>query len=397
MTDQWPDSEVPEMPEEGAPIRLQIANIGGDLRLRGWDEDRVAADGVAAAFEPDEEGVIAIQVPGDLSLRVPPGVEIVCHNVGGDARLSGLSGPARIDNVGGDLVARGIGSLQARHIGGDLRAKAVFGDIAIGQIGGDATLREIEGEVKIEAIGADLYVRELKGVCAVGRVGSDLVLSTEFMAGGVYRFTVGSDIVCRVPPQASVRFRIADCGDLVIDAPDAELSEGREYDEVVFGDGAALVELSAGSDIRLVEKDEDYMMAINFQLEGELASRLDGIEEKLAEQLSGLDELLSEKAAHLRMKADRAAERAMQEAERAMRKAEKKVSGKHKRGFSFSFGGDWPPPRGPHGPGKPHVPRPPEPHSGVTDEERLMILRMVEARQISVEEAEKLLAALEGR
>ena len=51
-------------------------------------------------------------------------------------------------------------------------------------------------------------------------------------------------------------------------------------------------------------------------------------------------------------------------------------------------------------PGVPTPPPPlrPEPESKpVSDEERLMVLRMVQEKKISVEEAEKLLKALEGR
>jgi hypothetical protein len=134
------------------------------------------------------------------------------------------------------------------------------------------------------------------------------------------------------------------------------------------------------------------MMAINFQLEGELAERLAGLEERLTEQLSGLDELILRKTEKVRERAEKQAERAMRQAERVARKADR---GKRK-GFTFSFGSD------PFETGFSRRParaaRPPEPPvEPVSDEERLMILRMVENRQISVDEAEKLLAALEGR
>ena len=42
-------------------------------------------------------------------------------------------------------------------------------------------------------------------------------------------------------------------------------------------------------------------------------------------------------------------------------------------------------------------PPPPPPSDPVTDEERMSILRMVEQKKISIAEAEKLLAALEGK
>ncbi|MBN2472303.1 MAG: hypothetical protein JXN59_16380, partial [Anaerolineae bacterium] len=219
--------------------------------------------------------------------------------------------------------------------------------------------------------------------------GSDLVLNTDFLPGAVYRFNVGGDIVCRVAPHADARFRILDCDDLVIDIPGAEQHEADTYDEIVLGEGAALVELTAGGEIRLVGQDEDYLMAINLQLEEDLQARLSGLEEKLAEQLSGLDDLIETKADRLRQRAEQKADRVLQ---KAMRDAERRAErDKRKRSFTFSFGG------GSSAPRPPRPPAPPEPREPVTDDERLLILRMLEQKQISVEEAEKLLSALEGR
>jgi hypothetical protein len=48
-------------------------------------------------------------------------------------------------------------------------------------------------------------------------------------------------------------------------------------------------------------------------------------------------------------------------------------------------------------PWPPQPPNPPEAREPVSDEERLMILRMLEQKKISLEEAENLLAALEGK
>lgn len=380
-----------ELTQTGTP-RLVIDHVGGSLRLRGWDRRAISAEGDRAEIREAEDGRFNVNGAGDLTVRVPVDTEIALTTVGGDAKITGVEGSVTIGNVGGDLVLRKIGPVTIDNIGGDLHLKSAGGDVRIQHVGGDATIREVEGQVFIVAVGADLYLRDVNGPAEVERIGSDLVLSTAYVPGAVYRFHVGSDIVCRIPPDQDVRFRILGCDDLTVDAPDAEVVEGGQYEEIVCGTGAALVELQAGGEIRLVGQDEDYLMAINVQLEEELEARLSGLEEKLSEQLAGLDEILAEKARHIRERAEREAERAMRKSERVLRQAErnnKMEQGKRKRGFTLTFGGEIPRP--------PRPPVPPQPHDPVTDEERLIILRMVEAGQISVEEAEKLLAALEGR
>lgn len=379
-----------ELTQTGAP-RIAIDQVSGSLRLRGWERRAISAEGDRAEILEGEEGRFTVRGADDLTVRVPTDSEITLASVGGDAKITGIEGAIAIDSVGGDLVLRKIGPVTIENIGGDLHLKSAGGAVRIEHVGGDATIREVEGEVAVTAVGADLYLRDSSGPAQVERIGSDLVLSTAFVPGATYRFNVGGDIVCRIPPDQDARFRILGCDDLTVDAPDARLIEGGEHEEIVFGDGSALVELQAGGEIRLVGQDEDYPMAINVQLEEELEARLSGLEERISEQLSGLDELLAEKAEHIRRRAEREAERAFRKSERAMRQAERKMEhGKRKRGFTLTFGGGIPRP--------PHPPAPPPPPAEpVTDEERLVILGMVEAGKISVEEAEKLLAALEGR
>ena len=101
-----------------------------------------------------------------------------------------------------------------------------------------------------------------------------------------------------------------------------------------------------------------------------------------------------------RRRAEKEAERAGRIAEAAQRRAEainRRVQQEHGR-RGWPFGGDTPrppqPPR-PPAPSRPFAPAPPT--DPVSDEERMMILHMVEQGKISVADAEKLLAALENK
>lgn len=373
-----------------APV-LTVAQVGSSLQVRGWDKDDVVANGGSIPVEMGSDGACHVQSNTDLKLRVPYPAVLEAHHIGSDARITNMAGTVTLDNVGSDLVLRDVGAVTARNIGSDLRIKSVTGDVRITHVGSDATIREVDGAVVLGMVGSDLYLKDIGGSCHVDRVGADLVLSTDFNAGDDYTFTVGGDIVARIPPDADVCFRIMRCSDLVVDALEAEIIEGDDFDEVIFGDGTAQVDLNAGGEIRLVAQAEDYMMALNVQLEEELASRLNSIEARLADQLVGLDDVLLNKAEQLREKAERQSERAIRQTEKALRKAERKTR-QTKRQFSFTLGlNDQARPKSKRRASTP------EPREPVTDVERLMILRMVEGGQISVEEAEKLLSALEGR
>jgi hypothetical protein len=93
--------------------------------------------------------------------------------------------------------------------------------------------------------------------------------------------------------------------------------------------------------------------------------------------------------------------RATRRAEEAARRAEHRIQSAMNRmenthwGMGGRVGGDFMKGMNLHM-GNPFTP-PQPPRDLVTDDERLMVLKMVQDKKISVEEAEKLLRAMEGR
>lgn len=441
--------DFPQGTQPGIRPQINVHGVHGDLQVRGWEAPAISAKGDAPQVEPLGEDGVQITSQGDLSLRVPQDADLTVDNVSGSARVIGLYHKVTLGNISGDLELRKIGTGSVENISGDLRLKRVEDGITIGSISGDASIRDVDGDTALGRVSGDLYVRSINGGCTAPYVSGDLVLSTDFLPDAPYAFRVSGDIICRVPEGANVTFYVPAGSDLTVDAASAEVMpasippvppipeippeppvgipgfppedlpgyppgppfDGIEFwgdaaiteeeaspeepmpeeeiaferkakpdgdwQAVIFGNGDAVVILEASGEIRLVGEDEDYMMAINFQIEGELAERLAGLEQRIASQLEGLDEVIAKKTEKMRARAEKEAERAARRAERVARKAQRKA-----RRVSVQFGGE---------------PRPAKPVEPVSDEERLMILKMVEAQQISVEEAERLLAALEGK
>jgi hypothetical protein len=97
------------------------------------------------------------------------------------------------------------------------------------------------------------------------------------------------------------------------------------------------------------------------------------------------------------MRAQDQSERVQHRVDAAMRRAEEKMRSAERRSAHMGISvGRWGVNFG--GPRPPVPPAPPRPPSDpVTDEERLTILKMLQEKKISLQEAEKLLAALEGK
>ena len=393
--------------------------IGGDLRLAGADAPEVfieSGDSVTVDSEPGGARV-RVSTLGDCSLRVPRQARLTLESVGGDARpVKDVAGPLVIGAVGGDLMLRRTGPVQAGQVGGDVSAREIAGPFNLAGAGGDVSAREIAGPFSSGFVGGDLSVREARAG-AEGEAGGDVILNLNFAPGQAYRFRANGDLICRVPPGASARLAITCNGELSVDVPGARQEPAEAGTLVILGDGAAEVQLASNGDVTLsdvtitssgvAESGDDFGENLAAQIEAQVAAKMAEVERELNAQfgelnlnLSGLGRLNAQDIAARARRAAEAARRKQEAAQRkveaAQRKAERVAervaerTGRTRRGWGFTIGAPMPPrPAAP--------PRPPAPSEPISDQERLTILRLLEQGKISAGDAEKLLAALEGK
>lgn len=375
---------------EHVTVPVIIQAIGGDLRLRGRDGNWLIVEGDDAHAEQLGEGQpYVVSCGGDARITVPDTVDVSVQNVGNDAKVTDLGGETDIQNVGGDLVVRNTNGVRIKTVSSDLRIKRIEGNVTVETVGSDATIREIGGAVWVSTIGSDLYLRNIDGGCTVENVGSDLVLSIEFSPGKEYRFSAGGDILCRVPPDTDARFILPLDSGVRLDVA-AEIIENEDEDQqiVTLGDGSATVYIDNADALRLVGEGEEFMINFGIQIEEELESRLSSLEEKLSSQLEGLDERIQARTEKFASQAEKFAERAQKQAERAaerIRRSMERQTRKRKPGprrVTMSVHSD-----------EARKRKDTEP---VSEQERLLILQMVQESKISIEEAERLLAALDS-
>ncbi len=378
-------------------VKVHVEPISGDLRVRGTDNEEVRIEGDRAAIRQDE-ATITVECQGDGKLYVPRRAFLAVQSAAGDVRIREIEGEITLHNVSGDLVARDVGPMTVQNISADMRIRRAS-SLSVQNVGADATVREGDGDVHIHAVGADLFIGEVEGSCVVERVGSDLVLNMDFAPDQEYRFRAGSDVVCRVLPKSSVRFLVPSHTDVRVQNEAATQTQEDGLQVICFGEGEATVYIEAGSAVRLMRQEEregdtgfafdfDFDFDFNPFIDEKFAESMANLEERLAEQLSDLDQRLSVTLARQAEKAKEHAERIRRRAEKRadrLQKAAERRTKSHPKGWAFWGGTPEPPP-----------PPPPAPEP-VSDEERLTVLRMLEEGKISVEEAERLLAALEGQ
>jgi hypothetical protein len=425
-----------------------VLEIHADLRLKGWDELQVAAktDSENNLSIEQQEDTIRVVCSSDCKVSVPRQAIVTVETVHGDATIKGLEGDLTIQEASGGLTLHGAGSTLIQTVHGDLSVKNIAGDLKINSVGGDASVRDVQGDFTVsEIVHGDLTLKDVSGN-ASAKADGNVTLSLDPAPGEQYDFTARGDLRCNLSADASAAVHIAHGGDVTVKISGVELAEvGDEPIDFTLGDGDAVLKLSADGNIfvgsqtpgwedmgnfgvefgkkfegigqefeglgekiseQITQQIESQMGMIDMQIEAQLSglnARLGAIglsseqQERVAERAREASEKANErvqekmrraqeKLDHKIAEAQHRAEQRAREAERRARVHERHAGVKEHRGWRF----DWPSPST-----APTAPVPPS--DPVSDDERMVILRMLEQKKITPEQAEQLLSALEGK
>jgi SHOCT-like domain len=408
----------------GPNPHILVHAVRGDLRVAGWDrlELMVKTDGSHLELLSNTDP-ISLSCDEDVILYLPRSANLQVESIAGDASLQALSGPVTLGPVAGDLTMkdlgpvmlgtvsgdaslRNIGALNAENISGDFALRGGHGICAVDLIGGDASIRDIDGMVAVESVGSDLYVRNIHGAVNVN-AGADVALFLEPLPGQTYDITAGDDLILRLSPDSNVKLHLTSGSpdSIRVDFPGVELPEDCRGCEVIIGTPAENMPtmlLTAGDDLLVTSQADSWDSAADFGV-----GMRDGSEwnippfqlpDDFSERINRRVQAAMERAqSHLEAasrRAETAGNRASIKIEAAMRRAEAKARAAEVRARRGQANlhvstGRWNWDISPHGPVPAAAP--------VSDDERLAILKMLQEKKISVEEAEKLLAALEGK
>jgi flagellar biosynthesis GTPase FlhF len=393
--------------------------------VKGWEKLEV----VAKSSSPDnlvmnaQDDEINVNCRGNCSIRVPYGVVFQDCHITGDATFKSLERELTISKLSGNLSLRSVGNANLGSVQGNISARNIDGKITIEKCQGNVSVRDIQGDLMIaESIAGNLTLKEIDGSAkahARGNISVELDPSPE----SSYDFQAKGNLACRVPADASVAVKILHGSKISVKIPGVEVPPIIDAPfDLVLGEGDANLTLDAPGNISLasrppdwdmgefeVEMSEDFDLmadALNEQISTRIEAQMEMMEEELEHQLDTLSFSL-EKTALSAEQAERIAERAREASERANRRAQEKIRrsqekmqrkleaaqrrAERKARAAERAARDR---RRRSEPPKRPIRQKTEP---VFDEERMMILQMLEQGKVTPEEAEQLLAALEGK
>jgi hypothetical protein len=360
----------------GRTPKIMIESIGGDLSLVGWEGDEILLKADDEEMRVSQDGdQVHVSCGDDLSLRVPKAASIFIGNIGGDASIRSLMGDIELKEIGGDLSLRDVNSVAIETVHADFSLRGARGHLFIKRADSDVSIRDVDGNVTLETAADDLALRDVRGNVSA-KVAEDVVMYLNPQAGNTYSVTAGDDILLVMPPKTNATLTL-NADDINIEWKGIADEEDATSRVVTLGDGSASISLSAGGDIRVSNQSDAGESAEDF---GNFAG--------VGMDWSGFGDRISRRVDQATQRAQRKVEEAARRIEQKTRDAEQRAS-RAGRGKVALEVGRWNWDFAPRG-----VPMPNR--SQVSDEERLTILKMLQEKKITAEEADKLLSALEG-
>jgi hypothetical protein len=406
-----------------------VLDINGDLRLKGQDEFEVIAksdDPEDLTFEVHEDQV-TIRCTSNCTVRVPRAAVVQVQAVHGDGVFKALDGGLTMDTIDGDLELRNVGNTLIGRVFGDFVGKNVDGDLSIDTVAGDVSLRNLQGNLAFSSrINGNLNLSNIGG-SAKAAVNGNITLRLDPSPGHDYEFSCNGNLFCRLSADASAEISVPKASQVMVDLPGIHASAPVQSPyALTLGEGDAKITLSANGNVILDTHAPDLDMEdFNINVDSEVNGIADAVSQQISQQVDSqvrmIEDQLNAQLASLTMRlnatklsedqarriedrareaSDRAAARAQERVRRAQERMEQKMAAAQRKMEYKAQAMERASRHGHHGwnftiPTPPNQPPPVE--DPVSEDERLMILRMLEQKQISMEEAEQLLTALESK
>lgn len=370
-------------------VNLVTINCKKSAFIRGWEKDEIEIRYPAnkeCNFNLDN-GVLDIDAKSYLILSVPKNIQFVIERIYGNLETAGGLGKMLIENVSGNCTIQSTENLTIENVSGNCKIGTITSKAKISNVGGNLSFIVENGVLSINGVGGNL-TGKADQITLSTSVGGNLKLEANQFVGEENHLRAGGSIKLHLPElnNLSINAKAGGIASIISGENTEKFTNGKF--EKKFGPGENIVQLKAGGNIKVSDQEADFEINQNFGTADD--DYVDEIEHKFetrALQSSGFDfsdlfDIDSEIGERVREKTQMADEKI----QKAMEKMERKFSFKEEYGM----------PRPPRPPRTPVEPQPRGPKSSpVSNEEKMMILQMLQDKKITAEEADRLLRALE--
>lgn len=405
-------------PTSSAP-EVIVNDAFGNLYMKGWDRSEVTVTAAPDNITLEEsDDVVRLSCRSDCTVRLPHETSLQVGSAKGAVRAKLLHDQINIGDVHGHVDLRDVSDVNIEKVYGHLRARRVAGDLTVPLVKGNVTLRSVSGSCLLENVKGNIDLRDVDGNIETS-VKGNARLRLSNLSGSNYIVEADGNIHCRIPQDANVVLDITSEAEVIrVKIPEASQTITQKEYTLTLGNEQASMKLSAKGNVYISASEtweereadeaytplpEDFGDQIAKQVEAQIDEQMEMMNRHLNEHFDRLSESISKSGLseeemerimeQARVKNERASVRAQEKMRRAQIKMERKLEATRRRSEMRAKSAS----RKGRTKGSWSVKIPTPPTDPVSEEERMMILRMLEQKKISPEEAEELLTALEGQ
>jgi hypothetical protein len=367
----------------GLSPNVHIVSCGGNLEIRGSSrEETIIEFNDTDTVINENEGAITIETDGSCVIRFPENGSVNIGDVDGSLQLKHALGSVIVASVDGSVSVRQVGPLAIGSVDGQVNIRNVNGSLTLEKAEGHVSVRDVAGEVVIAHVGGHFSGRNMAAGGRITNVDGNVALRTGVEEGTSLEFHADGNADLSIPEDANLRvIAHADGG---VKANSAfEIFEDGETFSAVIGNGEATITASAGGRIRIktttaFDPEDDTMVDLeDFNL------RLDEVFNQIDASFMSFEPALDALPHRVRSRVSRKLEAARQRVEDAQKSVSKTVVSAQRDLGDQGWG--TPPADG--------IQR----SEPIAEQERMAVLQMLEQGTITVQEAEMLISALEGK
>lgn len=386
----------------------------GSIQIVGIDQPEVRCDidSPQLATLVEEDSHVYATVNASCILAVPSQSSLLIEKAMGSVKVSGIKNQVQIEKVLGNLVLLDLTTAVVEKVGGNFSVRQATGGLQVEKVAGNLTVDDA-ASFQGEKVGGSCRVKNITGCFYVGKAGGkfigesideftgdtniggsftaqDIQILGNLNVGGKIKLinaAFGNDLSLKAggsidlsfdQNQQDTNFKMHSGDHKIKIVSQGEVMEQRSgsYDHQI-GQGNIAVTLAAGGSVTLRDQPEG---------EEEILSDLNG---QFEFKESAFSEMIQDRIDS----ATKMAEAKIKSAEIRLEQIRERLEKNRHFDFDLDFGK-----------AKEHIQTPEFPmppvirpvgKKGASDEERLMILQMLQDKKISVEDAETLFKALE--
>lgn len=399
----------------GLTPRIVIDRVSGDITIKGWMRSEVYVASEADSISIQEQaGQIHLSSPADCILRVPRAAQVEIDQALGNVQLKYLNGAITINTIAESLAARSLARLTIQSVDGDVLLKGILDEVTISKINGDLILRDLQGEGNFTEVNGSFDARAING-SIIAKINDDARLEVESLLAKGIQLQVAGDLRCELVKTLDALINMSSAEeDILIRGEDGQRRVSERSFQYKLGAGNIPLNFVCGGKIILITHPPAWRSSQDFQdmfggetdrvadqFEADFKERMESQVlnfnqqmQKLTEEIEklGVSQPMLEKILEsARASSQKASLRAQEKMRQAQEKLEQRMAEAKRKSAAkmdgqegvFAAGDD-----------KARGGAPPGMRKGGLEEERLFILKMLEEKKITVEQAENLLAAL---